>query len=199
MKTRDKIILAAKEEFHKQGFGGARMQAIADASGLNKALLHYHFKSKDELFKSVLLAGVIEVFPVLIGTLNSELSIKDKIRTVVHIYIDHLSQNPDLPGFVLGELRRNPDFISDNLSGLATRPSEFFRQVEKEVEAGKIPDTDPLQLLTSLISLCVFPFIGKPMIQFVSGVNDKEFKQFINDRKAHVETLLINGLYGNSN
>ncbi len=66
---------------------------------------------------------------------------------------------------------------------------------EAAIQAGEIRPTEPFQLVASLVGLCVFPFMGKPMIQFMSGKNEKEFKQFIEDRKAHVEMLLLDGLF----
>lgn len=195
MKTKDKIIIAAKEVFHEKGLAGARMQEIADASGVNKALLHYHFKSKDELFRSVLLAGIVEVFPVLMGTLNANMPLREKLKTVVQLYIDQLTLNPALPRFVLNELAQNPNFIADHIQGLSFKPTVFIQQINEASEAGEIIHTDPMQLITSIVSMCVFPFIGKPMIQFISGKNESEFKQFIEERKAHIQTLLINGLF----
>jgi TetR/AcrR family transcriptional regulator len=199
MNTKDKIISAAKEVFHKKGLAGARMQEIADASGVNKALLHYHFNTKDELFRSVLLAGVVEIFPMLMMTLNSKASLKDKIGNVVNMYVDHLSQQPELPRFVLNELNQNPNFIKDNLQGVANRPMVFVSQVEQAVKAGEIIPVDPFQLMTSIIGLCVFPFVGEPMIRFISGKSEQEFKEFIQNRKEHVVSLLLNGLYCKNN
>lgn len=195
MKTKDKIIHAAKEVFHKKGFAGARMQEIADASGVNKALLHYHFNSKEELFRSVLIGGVVELFPILMATLNSNMTLREKIPAVVSLYIGHLSKNPELPGFVINELNQNPGFVQENLKGIGAYPNVLISQIEEAVAEGEIIETDPFQFIVSIIGLCVFPFIGKPMIQFMSGKNDAEFKLFIENRKAHVETLLLNGLF----
>jgi len=199
MKTKEKIIVAAKDIFHKKGFTGARMQEIADASGVNKALLHYHFKSKDVLFRAVLLAGVAEIFPLIMSTLNGPRPLREKIISVVELYINQIAQNPQLPGFVLNELTQNPNFIQDNLQGMVSKPTLFIAQLEEAIQQGEILPTDPFQLIASIIGLCVFPFIGKPMIQFISGKNEKEFQQFIVDRKAHVEALLLNGLFCKNN
>ncbi len=197
MKTKEKIIVAAKAEFQQKGLAGARMQEIADRCGINKALLHYHFNSKDELFKAVLMAGIADVFPVLMGTLNATMPLREKLQSVIRLYIDQLSQNPELPRFVLNELAQNPNFISTHFQGLQARPTVFVAQIEAAAVAGEIRPTEPFQLIASIVGLCVFPFMGKPMIQFMSGKNEKEFKQFIEDRKAHVEMLLLDGLFLN--
>jgi len=199
MKTKDKIILAAKDVFHKKGFAGARMQEIADASGVNKALLHYHFNSKDELFRAVLLGGIADVFPALMSTLNSAMPLREKLKSVIQIYIDQLTQNPDLPLFVLNELAQNPKFIQTHFQGFSAKPTAFATQVEEAVANGVLKPMDPFQLIASIVGMCIFPFIGKPMIQFMSGKNEAEFKQFIADRKAHVEMLLLQGIFIDNN
>ena len=197
MDTKTKIIGKAKEVFQRKGYTGARMQEIADASGVNKALLHYHFNSKEDLFRAVLLGGLIEFFPILMGTLNSELGIREKIRSVVNLYIDHLAQNPGLAGFVLNELSQNPNFIPDNIQGLVSKPKRFIAQINEAASREEIAEIDPHQLIASLISLCVFPFVGSPMLKFMLDKNEQEFQQFIQERKDHVEALLINTLYHN--
>lgn len=195
MTTKEKIISAAKAEFHQKGFAGARMQEIADRCGINKALLHYHFKSKDVLFRAVLLSGIMEVFPSVLSTLNSELPLKQKLETVVELYIDNIARNPELPRFVLHELGQNPNFIAEVMPGVSTRPTAFMAQVNEAAERGEIRAVNPIQLLADIIGLCVFPFIGKPMLQFISGMNDKGFTEFISARKQHVKQLLVGGLF----
>lgn len=195
MKTKEKIIGAAKAEFHQKGFTGARMQEIADRCGINKALLHYHYKSKEVLFRAVLISGIMEVFPSVLGTLNAEMPLRQKLETVVDLYIDNISRNPELPRFVLHELGQNPNFIAEVMPGVSTRPTAFMLQIEEAAERGEIRQVNPMQLLADIIGLCVFPFIGKPMLQFISGMNDKGFNDFILARKQHVKLLLVNGLF----
>jgi AcrR family transcriptional regulator len=171
------------------------MQEIADRCGINKALLHYHFKSKDVLFRAVLLSGIMEVFPSILSTLNSELPLQQKLEAVVEMYIDNIGRNPELPRFVLHELGQNPNFIAEVMPGISARPTAFMAQVVEAAERGEIRPVNPMQLLADIIGLCVFPFIGKPMLQFISGMNDKAFNEFIANRKQHVKTLLVEGLF----
>ena len=195
MITKEKIIVAEKAEFHQKGFTGARMQEIADRCGINKALLHYHYKSKDVLFKAVLLSGIMEVFPSVLATLNADMPLKPKLESVVDLYIDNIARNPELPRFVLHELGQNPNFIAEVMPGVSTKPTAFMAQISEAAERGEIRSVNPMQLLADIIGLCVFPFIGKPMLQFISGMNDKAFVDFISARKQHVKLLLVNGLF----
>ena len=195
MKTKQKIIVSAKIIFQEKGFSGARMQEIADHSGINKALLHYHFKNKEMLFKAVLMNGVMETFPVILGVLNATLPLKEKIMTLVESYLTQISLNPELPRFVINELSQNPTFIKEQMEGMSFTPALFVKQIEEAVTNKEIIPTDPFQVITDIIGMCAFPFIAKPLVQLLSGKNEKEFKAFIEERKDHVQTLMLNGLF----
>lgn len=200
VKTKDKIIHAAKDVFHQKGLDGARMQEIADKSGINKALLHYHFKNKETLFRAVFLGAMVEIFPAILQLLNEDKPLQEKIPNVVNMYINRISENPQLPRFVLNELNQNPQVIIETLQGMDTKPTRFIQQVHEAVAAGNLNPTEPFQVVSDIISLCAFPFIAKPMLQMLSGMNEAEFKRFIEERKMHVSELLLQGLFiDNSN
>lgn len=194
MKTKDKIIIAAKDIFHQKGYEGARMQEIADACGINKALLHYHFESKEKLFQAVLLSAVSQMFPTIMTLLNADKALPEKIENVVDVYIDFISKNPRLPLFVMQELNSKPQFLFDRLQAMGQKPSEFIVQINEAVANKTIKPTQPFHLIADILGLCIFPFIAKPMLQFMSGMNESEFKLFIADRKVHVTEMILNGL-----
>ena len=138
MKTKDKIIQSAKAVFHKKGFDGARMQEIADQSGINKALLHYHFKNKETLFRAVFLGAMVEIFPAILHMLNENGPLKEKIPNVVNLYINKITENPQLPRFVLNELSQNPQVILETIQGMDVKPTHFIEQVQTEVKSGNV-------------------------------------------------------------
>ncbi len=194
MKTKDKIIEAAKATFHEKGFEGARMQEIADACGVNKALLHYHFQSKEKLFKAVLLGAMMEMFPAVLALLNSNKPLVQKIESVVDLYLDFISQNPRIPLFVLNEMNQNPAFILDQLQLSNQKPLVFINQIQAAVADKKMLPVGPFHLIADIIGLCVFPFIAKPILQMLSGMNEKEYGAFIAERKIHITQLILLGL-----
>ena len=197
MTTKQKIIVSSKTVFQEKGFAGARMQEIADHSGINKALLHYHFKNKEMLFKAVLMNGVMEFFPVIFGVLGSSLPLREKIQIFVDTYISQVVLNPELPRFLLNELAQNPTFIKDQMESLNVTPVPFIVQIEEAMLNKEIHPSDPFQVMTDLIGLCAFPFIARPIIQLIASKTDKEFKAFIEERKAHVKAFMLNGLFIN--
>src|ERR1700751_5008479 len=107
--TQERILAAAKNIFLTKGMAGARMQDIADEAGINKAMLHYYFRSKEKLFEGIFSELSQQFFPKLVLIFESEESIFRKIEMFVSEYIDQMSRTPYLPIFVLNEINRQPE------------------------------------------------------------------------------------------
>ena len=194
--TENRIKEAAKEIFHRRGFDGARMQDIADEAQINKAMLHYYFRSKDLLFEAVFKEAVMKLFPVVISIIESDLDVDEKIKKLIHNYIDFISANPYVPGFVLHELTQNPEkmkqFVANNVS---MWPQKFFMQIREGVDSGKFIPIEPLQLMVTIVASCIFPFVAKPMLHTLFGLDQDGFGAFIEQRKEQMTQFILNGLY----
>lgn len=105
--TEDKIIEAAKEVFIKKGMDGARMQEIADEAGINKALLHYYFRSKEKLFDAIFERVIRMAFPRISQIIFSDLHFRVKVEQAIDTYLDLLMKHPYLPAFILKEINRD--------------------------------------------------------------------------------------------
>ena len=197
--TEQKILESARNVLIQKGLAGARMQDIADQAGVNKALLHYYFTSKDKLFNIVFEQEFGNFFSSLAQVIASDQPLFEKIKKVVALDIEKLSQFPDMPIFVLNEVSRNPEVI---LSRLQNIPVEmvlglFQQQINAEVERGNIRPIAAGQLLVNIQSLCVFPFLARPMLRGLMKMNEEEFKAMIQLRKNEVAEFIINGIKTN--
>jgi AcrR family transcriptional regulator len=193
--TEDKIFEAARDVFHEQGYGGARMQEIADRAGINKALLHYYYRSKDKLFEAVFHVSAMRVVPQIIGVLTAEMPLREKIERFVHTYIDQIVANPHVPGFILQELRRNPNRLRQFVGALARdKFAGLAQDIEEAVARGEIRPIEPPHLLANIVGLCVFPFIARPMLQTVVGFDDAAYDAFLEARKHEVTAFILNAL-----
>lgn len=198
--TEEKIFNAAFQEFVEKGFDGARMQSIADRAGINKALLHYYYRTKDKLFEAVV-PQIIKQLPIGINSaLEKEGTIEDKIKDIVHLYITFLKNNPYLLNFVLRELLSNPErlarifkqILENENNNLIGRLAELIQQ---EAKAGNIIPIRPEQLITNLISLCVFPFIGRFMVENIILKNiGTSYDDFIKSRENEVVTFILKAI-----
>ncbi len=197
--TEKKILAAARRVFHRRGFAGARMQEIADEAMINKALLHYYFRSKEQLFEHVFREAIGYTLPMVMQTLSSEVPLEEKIEKFVHSYLDMLTEHPYIPAFVLHEINTEPGRLLSMLPiGQISEcdiPGVLARQIDVAASEGRIRAIPPRQFITSLISLCVFPFAARPLLQIVLSMQgEEEFAAFIQERKKTLVPFILNAL-----
>ncbi|AUC76900.1 TetR/AcrR family transcriptional regulator [Olleya sp. Bg11-27] len=193
--TEELILNAAKSIFQSKGMDGARMQEIADKAGINKAMLHYYYRSKQLLFESVFKNAFSLLAPQLNAVLNDESTIEDKVRNFTSNYITFIVKHPYLPNFIIQELNRNPGFIiklKDNPNFLSL--DKFKVQVEQEVEKGIIKPISAEQLFINIMALNIFPFVAKPLLMAFTNTDDDAYSQLIEDRKTEVADFIINSI-----
>lgn len=193
--TEEQILNAAKNVFESKGMDGARMQEIADKAGINKAMLHYYYRSKQLLFEAVFKNAFSLLAPQLNTVLNDDSSIEEKIRSFSSNYISFIVEHPYLPSFIIQELNRNPKFILKMKENNAfPNLDKFKNQVDLEVEKGVIKKIKAAQLFINILALNVFPFLAKPLIQGLIAVDDKEFQQILEERKIEIADFIINSI-----
>jgi AcrR family transcriptional regulator len=193
--TEQKILDAAKQVFMENGLDGARMQDIADKAGINKALLHYYFRSKDKLFDMIFIEEARKFMPKVVEIMSSELPLFEKIEKFVGEYIDTLSKNPLLPIFILNEINRNPKDAMKKIWGNQRPPIDKVEEhVAKLVKKGEIKPIKGYELMINMVSLCIFPFMVRPMVQWVTKTNDEEFLKMMEQRKKHVAKFVIDSI-----
>lgn len=192
--TEDLILNAAKNIFQTKGMDGARMQEIADKAGINKAMLHYYYRSKQLLFEAVFKNAFSLLAPQLNAILNDDSSIEDKIKNFTENYISFIIKHPYLPNFIIQELNRNQDFILKLKDRGFPSIEKFKKQVEEEVENGLIKPISAEQLFINIMALNIFPFVAKPLIMAITNSDDKHYKQLIEERKIEVANFIINSI-----
>jgi len=195
--TEDKIIDAAKKVFLQQGYSGARMQDIADAAGINKALLHYYFRNKDKLFELIFLQCTQKMIPTINSVFDSDEDIFNKIRQFVSTYIEMLSANPYLPMFIANELSKNPEkVIKMIMTKEGDRPhfNKFIKDIQSAIEQNIIEPIQTVSLFINIMSLCIFPYIAKPMMQFFLKLDELEYRMILEQRKQEVADFIINSI-----
>lgn len=193
--TEQRIFEAAREEFTQKGMDGAKMQDIADRAGINKALLHYYYRSKEKLFEAVAKVVISKALPNIPQILESDLSLHDKISHFVEVYTDVVRRNPFVPVFIISEINKHPEqFLARILPAELPQPQAFFQQVEMAVERGEIRPVDPRHLVMNIVSMCVFPVIAKPMMRILLGMSAEEANTEINRRPEIIKTFIFNAL-----
>ncbi|MCE1163864.1 MAG: TetR/AcrR family transcriptional regulator [Bacteroidetes bacterium] len=195
-KSTEKLILkAAKDVFHRKGLAGARMQEIADEAGLNKAMLHYYFRTKDKLFEAIFSEECCGFFDKLADLINVDLPLLEKIEHFVENYTELLLKNSYIPAFIISEMHHNPEKIKHMfIDRIFSVKYKFLGDITTAVSLGLIKPVDPRQLIVNIIALCIFPIAARPMLTLMLEFNDKEYLDFIETRKKEVAKFIINSI-----
>ena len=184
--TQEKIKAAARTVFHRKGFAATRTRDIVDEAGINLALLNYYFRSKEKLFEIIMLVTMTGFFQTIKSIFNDEgISLDQKVEQIASSYIDLLLVEPNIPLFILSELRSgNPERIFAKLNMRETiMNSVFARQYEEGVKKGQFVKRPMMHLVMNLISFCVFPFIAAPLLKRIANVKDQQFTALLLERK----------------
>jgi len=193
--TETEILIAAKEIFQQKGMAGARMQEIADKAKINKALLHYYYRSKQLLFEAVFKSAFSLLAPQLNKVLNDDSDLFEKIRKFTENYVSFVIKHPNLPNFVIQELNKNPEFVQ-KLRSEKNFPSieKFKLQVSDAINQGIIKPIEAEQLFINIISLNIFPFIGEPLLMALVNVDKESYDKILENRKTEVAEFIINSI-----
>jgi AcrR family transcriptional regulator len=193
--TENEILIAAKEIFQQKGMEGARMQEIADKAKINKALLHYYYRSKQLLFEAVFKSAFSLLAPQLNKVLNEEIDLFEKIRRFSESYISFVINHPYLPNFVIQELNKNPEFVMKLRSEENFPSTEKFKiQVNDAIKQGIIKPIEAEQLFINIMSLNIFPFIGQPLLMALVNVDNESYHKILENRKTEVAEFIINSI-----
>lgn len=193
--TEEKILDAAKTVFLAKGMDGARMQEIADEAGINKALLHYYFRSKERLFEAIFSQIVKYAFPEITRIIASDETIATKIEQVVDAYISLLIKHPFIPGFIIKEINRDPSGLFKLIIKFGLNPQVIVEQIELAMDRGEIIRMDPRHLALNIISMCVFPFAARPIMIFLLFKDDPEaLDAFYAERADVIKKFVIDAI-----
>jgi AcrR family transcriptional regulator len=191
--TEEIIFEAATDVFLDKGMDGARMQDIANRAGINKALLHYYYRTKDKLFSAVFEMIARKIFRKFSPVLDHNLTLEEKIRFFFREHITFIQQNPRLPGFLLNEVNRNPERIKKLLSSVDfdTLWLKIYEQHKKEFLNYNITKESLPQLMISMAAISVFPFAAKGILEGILDKLNLDFNQYMEERKVFAADFVI--------
>jgi TetR/AcrR family transcriptional regulator len=201
--TERRILDAARQVFMRRGTAGARMQEIAEEAGVNQALLHYYFRSKDGLAAAVFREAAGRLLPAIARLMGSDLPIEDKVEQFVNLYVEMVRQNPHIPGYVVSELHHHPERMPDLMAqaiGMSPRSfADLFlgklrQQLEEGAARGTLRRIEPEQFLVNLFGLVMFPFIARPMLTAMLALDEAGFDRFIEQRRVELPRFILDSI-----
>lgn len=185
--TEEKIKNAARAVFRRKGFAGTRTRDIAEEAGINLALLNYYFRSKQKLFDIIMLEsmqGFVSGISAIVNDSNT--TVEEKITLMVNRYIDMFTAQPDIPLFVLSEMRIRPNEILGKINmHQILKESHLFTQLIEQPYSGNL-SANPIHFIMNFIGLVVFPFAGAPIIRAIGNMDEEEFLKLMQERRKLV-------------
>lgn len=197
--TKGRILQAAQKEFAARGFSGARMEAIARGAAINKAMLFYYYSSKENLYRTVLQGVFSEIFGEIGRFVSQPLTPALFLEKFPEIYIRFIARHPDLLRIMVFDLIHNPENVVFAMATIvheknSFKPNPLFELIKRWHSQGLISEADPLHFMMNIVALSIFSFIGKPMVETISGVRVENDADFICKRIASVVNVLQRGM-----
>lgn len=194
--TEEEILKAAEQEFMLRGFDGAKTASIARAAGVTHAMLHYYFRTKEQLFERILTDKMnLMGRSVLTAFGNPELPLLERLKDGISQHFDFLVENPDLPRFIINEVFSRPERYEIMRRGVSRIIDKLMQNVQQELDSmaaqGEIVPIDVRMLMLDMVSLNIFPFITYPMIKSLLGDIAADRERFFEQRKAeNIEVIM---------
>jgi len=197
--TRSRILEAAVDEFSEKGKYGARMQAIADRAGINKAMIHYYFTDKETLYESVFQFFFSDLFGKFSAIIDEQQSFENKLERLIAAYIDMLSANERIVRLMQREFADKGKTVKKAIRKLSQSGSVFFPEVIRELidqakADGVVRNVDTVQTLISIVGMSVLFFVGRPIIETIWDIKPENQREFLEARKKSIVDMILNGL-----
>jgi len=199
---KERILQASLEVFAQKGKAGARIYEIAQRAGVNKALVHYYFSSKDQLYAQVFeyyLGQILgEVKQVMLK--EKEMELGRRLENIIDIYFDFIVKNPQLARLVSWELLDGAPVAKKVFQKLSQEegfslPENFQNLIKQGIKEKKIYPTDSSQIVLSVLGMILFYFFARPLFLPVWGIKPGKEEEFLKARKRHIKNLVRRGLF----
>jgi AcrR family transcriptional regulator len=172
----------AKIVFFQKGILDATTQEIADEAGVNRALIHYYFRSREQLLETLLDETLLEKHPF-----------RRKIACYINALVNYGLEYPYLDNFIISETARRPEKVKDFCSRDRIRSSELIReQLDAEISNGTIAEISPEHFMVNLSALCNYPLLAKVVLRTVHGMTDAGYSRFLIERKQVIYRTIFN-------
>jgi TetR/AcrR family transcriptional regulator len=191
--TEQLIKKTAKKVFFQKGFLDATTQEIADEAGVNRALIHYYFRSREQLLDTLIEESVREKKEKMRAILTSSLTFREKIAQYIDVMIDRGIEYPYMENFLITEMARKPEQMKVLCAVDKIKSSDLIKkELEEEIAKGRVAPVTAQHFMINLSSMCAYPVIAKPIFQIVHGMSDSDYKKFLLERKQVIYTSIFN-------
>lgn len=192
--TDEKIIRAARKEFAENGLAGSRVDRIANRAGVNKAMIYYHFGSKDKLYETVITRQLDKLREFIRNNQKVMDRPEEILRNLAEFYITLFDEIRDFLPILFHELSTGGSMFKEMLKNIEGQgPAGFLAEALEEGKSqGKFRDVDVRHALISFAGMNLFYLIAEPIVNHTTGIDDE--KAFKKARPEAVVDLFLNGI-----
>jgi len=192
----ERILAAATEAFAAQGYFGARTQTIADAAGVNKAMLHYYFRSKENLYGHVIKAAFMRILTQVGEAWLHKGPLETRLRGVVDSYMDNYEKNPGFLKIILREVVDGGERfrkIFREMKDIETLSSDFtpVDLVHRVADELGLSPSEAVHLIVNLIGMCVISFTSPPLLESLLNFDVSDFQSFLKERRVAIKAMIL--------
>lgn len=189
MSTEEQIKATAKEIFFYKGNLHATTQEIADAAGVNRSLINYYFRSRDQLFKTVYNEAVETMRSQLDNVIYSAVPFQEKLTTLIEVYMTEIVKYPYKESFLITEMCSKNFLLKERKKS----PSliAFLAEIDSEMQKGTIKKSDPIHFVMNLFSLMAYPVIMAPLYRKLFDLSKEKFESLLSERKALILKIML--------
>ncbi len=186
--TEELILKAAEEVFIEKGYAAARTTEIAKRAGVNHGMLHYYYRTKEQLFDIVFRKQVDFLSDSAKHMLLSSQSFEDIISKIIENHFNMIQKNPRVLSFIATEVNNNTSCrqVWENSVKTTFLPllDGLTKILQKEYGFGKIRETDPLNYLLTILSLNSFVFLIQPLFNNIASIKGLDWDDLLKRRRA---------------
>lgn len=191
--TENLIKEKARILFFQKGLLNATTQEIADEAGVNRALIHYYFRSRDQMLALLLDETLREKKQRMRTILTSDVPFRQKIALYIDVVVDYGLMYPHLENFIISETARNPEKIQEFCSKDRVKSVDLIRdQLEDEIRKKKIAPISAEHFMVNLSAMCHYPLLAKSILQTIHGMTDAAYRKFLTERKKAIYATIFN-------
>lgn len=193
LSTEQRILESAEKEFIEKGFAGTKTVQIAMQAGVTHAMLHYYYRTKENLFSEVFNSKTKILAASLIGVLNKKISFDKNLRTLIEAHFDFVVDNPKIFGFVYNEVISNEKNRKAVVAAVAPNFIKMLSilspMLDAEMKIGKIRKIDIKDLVMNMVAINIASVIAIPiLISFGSKIDIK--KMMAQRKKSNVDFIM---------
>ncbi len=190
------ILERAERLFLEKGFEATSTTQIAKAVGCNQALVHYYFRTKDNLFNTIFETRFRRFFQQIFDTTYlSPLSFTDKIKHIIESHLDMLMAEPLMLRLIMNEFSRRPERIEMLKEKLHAVPEQLYTlmdaEIKAEIQAGRIRNVSFIELIIAIVSLNVGLVVIFPIAADVLGMSPQQRNFMITQRKEENVKIIL--------